>query len=188
MSAGDSSDHQTKRMQDARRPNPDPDWLEPLRVRLTEIARRRVREDSVEDLVQDTLRIVLERGLPVAREEGRDRPPLKWCFMTLRNVIGNWYQKQRDQTDVQDLPLAAPGPDPLSALAREERDRRIHEALDELRRQSRDCAGWLWAVAEGTKPAELADRAGVAADAFYRRLYRCRKKLEALLLERELRP
>lgn len=175
-------------MQDARTSGSDPHWLEPLRVRLSEIARRRVPDDAVEDLVGETIRIVLERGLPLAREQGQDRPPLKWCFMTLRNVIGNWYQKRRDHRDVESLELADPGPDPLSALTREERDRRIHEALAELRRRSHDCASWLWSVAEGVKPATLATEAGIEAGAFYRRLYRCRKKLEALLSEKELLP
>lgn len=175
-------------MADARPPEPDPDWLVPLRERLMEIARRRVPEDAVEDLVQDALRIVLERGIPLAREQGHDRPSLKWCFMTLRNVIGNWYQKRRDHADADGLTLAAPGPDPLAALHREEEARRVRQAVGELREQAPDCASWLWQVAEGRRPAALAEQAGIEAAAFYRRLYRCRKKLELILRERGLCP
>jgi RNA polymerase sigma factor (sigma-70 family) len=175
-------------MEDPGHVDPDLTWLDPLRMRLLEIARRRVPEDVADDLVQDAIGIVLERGVPLAIEQGLPRPSLKWCFMTLRNVIGNWYQKRRDHLQLEDVRLVDPSPGPLAALTREERRRRVREALEALRRQSHECATWLWAVANGTRPATVATEAGIEAGAFYRRLYRCRKKLQALLLEKGLHP
>ena len=165
-----------------------PSWLASLRARLTEIAARRVPEDAVEDLVQDAMQVVLEKGPEAASRDGAPTPPLAWCFLVLRNVIGNWYQKRRDHAEVDDLPLADGRPDPLAALATEERARTVRGAVEELRRTNADCARWLWSMAEGEKPAALAERAGVEAGAFYRRVYRCRKKLEAILRAKGVTP
>ena len=167
---------------------PDAAWIAALRERFVEIARRRVPEDAAEDVAQDALRIVVDRGMAVARQQGRDRPPLKWCFMTLRNVIGNWYQKRRDHDDVDDVALVDERPTVLDALTTEERHRRIRATLERLRSRSEDCARWLWQIALGTKPAALAREADVEASAFHRRLYRCRRHLRALLEEEGLQP
>ena len=37
-------------------------WLESLRARLLGVARRRVPQVAAEDLVQDALKVILERG------------------------------------------------------------------------------------------------------------------------------
>ena len=59
-----------------------------LRERFLAVAKRRVREDDLEDLVQDALRIVHQK-------HGQRQPGpgiLVWSLAVLRNVIGNYYQ------------------------------------------------------------------------------------------------
>ena len=87
-----------------------------LSERLASVAKRRVREDEVDDCVQDALAIVAARY----RTRGATVGILPWSFSVMRNVIGNLYQK-RHRVDRQDtLPdddastaLAAPAIDPL---------------------------------------------------------------------------
>lgn len=175
-------------MNDHSRPEPDAAWLASLRARFVQIARRRVPEDVAEDLAHDAMRVVLEQGSSFADKEDLDHPPLKWCFMTLRNVIGNWYQKRRRYEDLDHLHLVDARPDPLDALAEQQRRRRIRATLDRLRGGSAECAHWLWEIARGVKPAQVARNAQIEIAAFYRRLYRCRKKLQELLTEEGLQP
>lgn len=163
-------------------------WLAPLRDRMVAIARRRVPEDAVEDVVQDALKVIADRGPARAAQDGNPTPPLAWCFQVLRNVIGTWYGARRDTTDVDDVTLADTRPDPLESLDRAQRAQHVRRAMDALAANSADCARWLWAMADGRKPAALASDEGIETAAFYRRVYRCRRKLEELLLAEGVRP
>ncbi len=166
----------------------DPAWLATLRARMLEIAGRRVPDDTVEDVVQDAVSIVLEKGPGIAVREGTANPPLAWCFVVLRNVIGNWYQKRRSHDDVDTIDLADAASDPIDALDHERRHRAVHAALATLRAVSEECARWLWAMARGQRPADLAAGAGLEPAVFYRRVYRCRKKLEEILRREGVQP
>lgn len=165
-------------------------WFAALRERFVAIARRRVPPEAVEDVVQDTLRIVVEkgwRGPGTADVEGR--PALAWCMQALRNVIGNHYQRARVRAvragDPARLEQAADGRrGPLEALAARDAERIVHEALAALGRGDAPCARWLSALAEDRAPGQLAREAGIEEGAFYRRLWRCREKLRAALAER----
>ena len=81
--------------------------FEALRVRFLPIAKRRVQTDHVEDVVQDTLKIVFAKY--GEREPGAGI--LVWGLTVLRNVIGNYYQskqRERERLDfVEELPAAA---------------------------------------------------------------------------------
>ncbi len=166
----------------------DPNWLTPLRQRFAEIAARRVPTDAVEDIVQDTLGIVLAKGPAEAHRAGDTEPSLRWCFNVLRNVIGNWYQKRRHHETVENHDLADERPDALAALAADEQARTIRTAVAELRRQRPDCADWLWSMAQGTKAGALADQARIEHSAFYRKIYRCRRLLAEILQRKGVSP
>lgn len=93
------------------------EWLDQLRARFLAIAARRVPAAVAEDLVQEALMTVVQKGVLAGAAAGaaggaddaavaddaqgtRDRPleglpPLAWCFQVLRNTIGNWYQRER---------------------------------------------------------------------------------------------
>jgi len=165
-------------------------WLAELRGRFVAIARRRVSPEAVEDVVQDALRVVIEkgwRGPETADVDGR--PALAWCMQVLRHVIGNHYQRAR----VRAARAAGPGPldsvadarrGPLEALAARDAERVVLDALASLARGDAPCGRWLAALAEERPPGELARAEGIEEGAFYRRLWRCREKLRALLAER----
>lgn len=165
-------------------------WFRDLRDRFVAIAARRVERDAVEDVVQDALRIVHEKGGvgPGALVDGR--PALAWCFQVLRNVIGNHYQKRRARTEVpvDEQPLIAGGLAPLESLVREERHRLVHRALARLAERTERCADYLQQVVAGQSPAAIAARENVDAAVLYRRLYRCREQLRAILEEQGVQP
>lgn len=124
-----------------------------------------------------------------------DLPPLAWCFQVLRNTIGNWYQRERTRRAAADpMSIAhdqlraatAPGQPltPLEALERSETASLLGEALRALAAGSESCGRYLRGIGDGQKPAAIARREGVEEAALYRRIYRCREKLRALLAAR----
>ncbi|MFN8588203.1 MAG: hypothetical protein U0704_10435 [Candidatus Eisenbacteria bacterium] len=160
--------------------------LEQLRARFTSLTRRRVHPDAVEDLVQEALRIVIERRMLDPQAEAGASPRLAACFQTLRNVIGNHYQRER----VRGRRLASAdageavsdgAPTPLEALESEQAVRTIETALDRMTATDPGCARYLNALAAGASPREVAARETLEETVFYRRVYRCRQKLRAVL-------
>lgn len=185
---------QTDRMQRTKSPDSGLDpWLEDLRRRFAEIARRRVPEDAVEDLVQDALRVVIERGLQRNPGELVDgRPAIAWCMTVLRNVIGNWYQHRDVRRGVEvdaegEVDAPGAGPTPLEALASSELERLVRRGIDQLEGGRDRCSAYLRALAEGRSPAQLAAEEGVEAAILYRRVYRCRARLREWLAAKGVR-
>ncbi len=70
------------------------DLFQELRVRFLIITKKRVHADHVEDVVHETLEVILAKY----RTLDRDRGLLLWSLTVLRNVIGNHYQAQRRST------------------------------------------------------------------------------------------
>ena len=167
-----------------------PAELEALRARLQAIARRRVAPDAVEDLVQEALRIVVERRLLApggGHTEGELR--LAACFQVLRNVIGNHYQRERvrrRRLTGEDAAhgVAAEGPTPIEALESEQAVGLVERTLAIMASTDAACARYLRTLAGGVTPRDAARTESLEESAFYRRVYRCRQKLRALL-ERE---
>jgi RNA polymerase sigma factor (sigma-70 family) len=178
------------------------EWLDQLRARLLAAAGRRVPREVAEDLVQEALMIVAEKGVRggAAAAAGvpdaiEGLPPLAWCFQVLRNVIGNWYQRERTRRAAADPTsqnharfeqAGTPGglPTPLEALERAETAALIHQALGALAAESEACARYLRGIVDGQKPATIARREGLEEAVLYRRIYRCREKLRGLLAAR----
>ena len=154
-------------------------WLVTLRQRFTEIAARRVDAAAVEDLVQDAMRVVLEKG--------GEQPRLDWCFQVLRNVVGNYYrrEKTRRRFVVADPEGAADAATEdvtvLEALESDESVRLLQSGVASL---GSPCTGYLGALMGGSSPAVVAEDEGLEAAVFYRRLYRCRQKLREWLKSR----
>jgi RNA polymerase sigma factor (sigma-70 family) len=172
------------------------EWLDQLRARFLAIAARRVPRATAEDLVQEALVIVVEKGAaagPGAMLE--DEPSLAWCFQVLRNTIGNYYQRERtrrrasDPTSqahhqLQDAARGRPEPTPLESLESGETARLLHEALDVLGAESETCGRYLRGIVDGDKPAAIAQREGLQEAVLYRRIYRCRERLRSILHSR----
>jgi RNA polymerase sigma factor (sigma-70 family) len=171
------------------------DWLAKLRERFVEGAARRVDGSDVEDVVQEALRIVVEKRAEV--EEGIDAgsgtidklPPVAWCFQVLRNVIGNHYRredvrKRRLQSQDDDGPAAATTVSLAETLDSRETLQLIEHALSEMRQSDPQCGRYISRLVEDARPQEVAEEEGLAPAVFYRRLYRCRQKLRQLLVAR----
>jgi RNA polymerase sigma factor (sigma-70 family) len=170
------------------------EWPPGLRRRLLEVARRRVAAEAAEDVVQEALRIIVERGIERAGTLAPDgQPGLAYCFQVLRNVIGNHYQRERTRrrrlaiSPEEGFSAADPAPGPLEALAASEAAEAVVDCLERLALSDAPCAARLRALAEGRAPGELAREERIEEAAFYRRLYRCRLKFRELLLEHGVR-
>jgi len=169
-----------------------------LRERFLAIAKRRVREADCEGVVQDALHITLAKYRGRASTSGT----LPWGLAVLRNVIGNYYQRQRAREPQEPLDdeLAAGGGsrdlDPLGALLAEERLAGIARGLERLARERPRCAELfrriLDCLADGGTPAEVSRRAlarmaevtpEATANAVYVMLHRCRARLREILRE-----
>ena len=178
------------------------DWLDQLRARFLAIAARRVPAAAAEDLVQEALMIVVQKGVRPGAAAGASTagaidglPPLAWCFQVLRNTVGNWYQRERTRRSAADPSSVTHGqlrdasapersPTPLEALEHAETAGLVADALRELAAESGSCARYLRGIAEGEKPASIARREGLEEGVLYRRIYRCREKLRGLLAAR----
>lgn len=171
-------------------------WYRLLRDQFVEVARRRVPEGDMEDVVQDALRVVHERGPTVPTDRQVDgRPPVAWCFQVLRFTVANFYRRQRFRRDTLDpnadpetKSSGAPVETPIEALESEEALEFIEAALDELSVKDAQCGRYLDRLLDGISPRQLAEREGLDESALYRRVYRCRQKLRALLVLRGIRP
>ncbi len=171
---------------------------EAIRVRFVPIAKRRVRDDDAQDVVQEALRIVHAK---YARRE-RNGQVLTWGMVILRNVIGNYYQRKEKQAleepfDERRFPRnagewgtpAQPGPGVESETWRE-----VLEAITLLARQEPRCAMLfrriLESLDEGGAPGKVSRRAmermrgdfgEMTRGALYVALHRCRASLRAIL-------
>ena len=169
--------------------------FEKLRVRFLAIAKRRVREDDVEDLVQDALRIVIQK------QGDRNRFPgvLVWSLTILRNVIGNYYQAKRREGERM---LFTGEIASYAGPAGEERGRAFIETVEQIAhaislvgKNDNRCVRLLRAVLAavagengGGAPtgSELTENArrlfpDLSRNAFYVALHRCRARLRAAI-------
>jgi RNA polymerase sigma factor (sigma-70 family) len=162
-------------------------WLCDLRTRMVGIARKRVEEDDVEDVVQSALRVVVERGLSSETDRVEEAPALAWCFQVLRNTIGNHYTRQRTRrahldegVDTESVQASISG----SSSQSTERLAALERALEELENSGGQCAELLRRSLDGMSPREIADEKELELNALYQRLYRCRRQFRELLRER----
>jgi RNA polymerase sigma factor (sigma-70 family) len=163
-------------------------WLMDLRREFVRVASRRVNEGDVEDVVQEAMRVIVEKGIDRGADPVGTQPPLAWCFQVLRNTIGNHYQRERTRrrwTD-GDSGMVDRSPNPLSLESMDSHTTlaTIEAALVALGNTDSTCAGYLSRMADGDRAGDIADREGIERRAFYRRLYRCRQKLRDLLAKK----
>ena len=159
-------------------------WLGDLRARFLDVARKRVPAEAVEDVVQEALTVIHTKSEPSAS--------LPWCFQVLRNVVGNYYQKQRtrltslapgstSRVQMEEMAGGRPGPTPLEALERSETARMLRAAIDELSALDERCGTLLRSYLEETPMAGAPEG---AASTQYVRAFRCRQRLKTILLRR----
>lgn len=172
------------------------DRLRALRKQFERIAARRVGRDDVQDVVQEAMRIVAEKGIEEQAAGEGALPHLGWCFQVLRHTIGNHYRRERtrkqrfvsdsDLPDEETSGLDAPGPI-VEAFGSADTLRLIEAAIADLEREQPQCGRYVSQLVAGMRPHEIATAAGLDGPVFYRRLYRCRQKLRVLLTARGVR-
>lgn len=183
--AGDPSGAQTAIMENSNISRRSSEWLTRLRREFVRVTSRRVEAGDVEDVVQEAMRIIAEKGIDRASEPVQGRPPVAWCFQVLRNTIGNYYQRERTrrrwvETDPEATGVARVA-SPLESLDSQRTLTLIETTLADMMRSDPTCAGYLLRIVEGERAGELAASESIERGAFYRRLYRCRQKLRELL-------
>jgi DNA-directed RNA polymerase specialized sigma24 family protein len=163
-----------------------------LRARFLPLAKRRVRTDDAEDVVQEALRIVHLRGRLRQRDEGL----LPWSLAILRNVIGNYYQKRkrRDREEAFGAEAVArdgrPGAD--DALEVGQRLDRLAEGIARLAQKDPRCGAIFARIVavvteEGSSGARVSSRlvdalgGEISRDTLYVLLHRCRARLREIL-------
>ena len=165
-------------------------WLEELRRRMLDITRRRVPADDAEDLVQNALRVIIERaGSAGAGTEIDGRPRIAWCLQVLRNVIGNHYRRAQTRKKMIDGSIEPETLSrPLESLGAEDRVLMIEDSLAELAAADGNCGRYLQRMADETPAREIARDEGLETNALYQRLYRCRRKLREILRRKGVLP
>ncbi|MBU1702094.1 MAG: sigma-70 family RNA polymerase sigma factor [Candidatus Eisenbacteria bacterium] len=180
-------------------------FFEDLRVRFHSIAKRRVRADDVDDVIQDAIQIVHRKYKDLEISAGI----LVWSLTVLRNVIGNYYQAKRREGrqmshDDQTLEIR----EPLAVSLWDEKWRwaeqtsglieRIADAIQALSQNDQRCGkimkGVLKSIELGGGQREVSQRAMgmihedfpfLSRASYHVALHRCRARLRALLIEME---
>jgi DNA-directed RNA polymerase specialized sigma24 family protein len=173
--------------------------FESLRVRFLQIAKRRVRPDHLEDVVQDALRIVLARF----RDRDAERGILVWSLTVLRNVIGNYYQaKERESARLADIEDLSVIPDDtagaLAEVDQADSAANLEAAIADLARRLPRCGVIFREILacheRGGGQREISQRAlrrvqrhypDLTPGSFYTALHRCRAHLREILASRE---
>jgi len=164
------------------------EWLSGLRREFVRVASRRVDEGDVEDVVQEAMRVIAEKGIDRGADPIDGTVPLQWCFQVLRHTIGNHYQRQRTrqrwtETD-SDAVGRAQSPRVFESMDSETTLELVESVLEQMARTDARCAHYLSRLADGARAGDVADDEAIERTAFYRRLYRCRQKLRDLLAAR----
>ena len=166
-----------------------------LRVRFLPIAKRRVQSDHVEDVVQDSLKIVFDRY----GDRNQGAGILVWGLTVLRNVIGNHYQsrdRERERLDfVDEYPAAASlNQDMLAGTVAVETRDLLLQAVARLAQRTPRCGrifrALLASLDRGGSPNQVSTRALEAAQleepslsrgSYYTALHRCRAQLRQIM-------
>jgi RNA polymerase sigma factor (sigma-70 family) len=146
-----------------------------LEQRITSVAKRRVPADAVQDVVQDTL-LVLLRKLPELTSEVDILP---YTYLALRNIIGNYYQEERSLKRFRDL-----DENELLTNSLEEIETNIYldQVLDTCKRTNGEYARIVKMVLDGYTLKEIMKEIGAPSiEALHTKIHRGRKQLKAAL-------
>jgi len=166
-----------------------------LRVRFFQVAKRRVRSDDVEDVLQEGLRIVHLKLRSRRHTDG----VLPWSMAILRNVVGNYYRKRSVEARRIEFPAESRDASDLDeARERAEEMDRLSRALDVLSRshprcgalyreilRSLDEVGDLPGRSRGAMEMVLQRFPNMTPGTIYVALHRCRSRLRRILAQLE---
>jgi RNA polymerase sigma-70 factor, ECF subfamily len=150
-----------------------------LRQRLLAAARRRVRPEEAEDLVQETIVLLVTKYAEVRAPE--ERLPLAIEILR-KKAAGYWRRSNRrgeaTAVDVADVPLADGLPDPEEHVARQQRFERLRAAVGRLTGRLREVARLRL---EDRTSSEIAEILSANLNTVYSWDHRLVKKLRELM-------
>ena|GEM_PF-3428540 len=150
-----------------------------LQERVAYVARRRVPEDAVRDIVQDTLLVLLKK-LPDL-DSGRDI--LSYTFLIMRQVIGNYYQSENVLRKHFQPANFEPGANPVEQL---DTEIYLDQIIEICRQANGDYSKIITMVREGYSIEEIVFETGCPSkQALYNRIHRSRKMLKEIIAEEE---
>jgi RNA polymerase sigma factor (sigma-70 family) len=150
-----------------------------LEQRITYVARKRVPEEFVRDIVQDTLLTLLKK-LPSLNSETEILP---YTFLILRQLIGNLYQSQKTLKKFSGMNLKESSCNPSADI-----EARVY--LDQLLAKCDEVNGdysrIVRLVLKGYTPTEIAREIECPSmQALYSKIHRSRTLLKAIMRELE---
>lgn len=148
-----------------------------LEQRLTAVAKKRVPPEMVQDIVQDTLLILLKK-LPTL---GSDRNVLPLAFSILRRLIGNYYQSESTVRKFRAMnteePLTTPGDHVEESIY-------AQQILEKCEKLNGNYAKIVKLVLAGYSTDEIIDELGVSSrQGLYNMIYRGRNLLKEFIKE-----
>jgi len=148
-----------------------------LEQRLTTVAKKRVPPEMVQDIVQDTLLILLKK-LPTL---GSGRNVLPLAFSILRQLIGNYYQSESTVRKFRAMNTDEPGISPGEEL--EERIF-IQQILEKCEQLNGNYAKVVKLVLAGYSTDEIIEKIGISSrQGLYNIIHRGRKLLKEFIKE-----
>lgn len=146
-----------------------------LRKRLTYVARKRVPDEAVSDIVQETLAILFQK-LPRLRPGVEVLP---YTFLILRKVIGNYYQRQKTMKKVHFDTEREASHNPVPEM---EGQIYLTEVMEKCAKVNGEFAVIVKMVLDGYSLREIAREVGAPTiHALYCKLYRGRRQLKEIL-------
>jgi len=164
------------------------DLLPPLRVRLSRLAKQRLRDrEDAEEVIQETLRTLWERRESIRGPEHL----LPFVFQTLRHKIGStylraerWRKRQAGEIEIENSFAGAATVHPEALLAGAEQDGIIVRAIQSCAAENQSHGQVLQLLREGRSAAEIQRELGDLQIAAVRtRICRARKRLREILAE-----
>lgn len=153
--------------------------FEQLRERIAAVARKRVPEEAVCDVVQDTMLVLVQK----LSELDVETDVLPYTFIILQKVIGNYYQKRNPNI----LPLPCLQEEPC-VDHEEELDLKIYrdQILDLCMSVNGEYARIVKLVMAGYTASEITRQLDCpSVQALYNKIHRGRRKLKKILETRE---
>jgi RNA polymerase sigma-70 factor (ECF subfamily) len=159
-------------------PAAEEEFVRRFRPRVHAIAAVRLGdEEAARDLAQETLAIVLRavRGGRLRRDESL----AAFVHGTVRNLVQDHIRSKARQPEIVPLPDGLAAPLPPDHFESAERLRLVQRALRRL--GSTDRTILLMTLAHGLKPAEIAERLGIAVEQVRTRKCRAARKVTDLV-------
>ena len=145
-------------------------------------ARRRVDDETAQDVVAEALLVLWRRRHELSRSGGPEREradEVAWAIGITRGCLANAQRSARRHLSLVGRLASLERPPPASGPPSPEDDDELHAALGSLRKEDQELLRlWAW---DDLKPAQIAVVLGTTPEVVSVRLHRAKKRLSALL-------